>query len=186
MRVIVTAVLAAALAGALAACGGSSSNNPTSNVPPAPANLTLTSPAFKAGGTVPREFTCDGEGISPPLRWSSVPKGAKQFALLVEDPDASGGAFVHWTVFDIGPTIRSIEAATKPPGSREGTNSSGRVVYAPLCPPKGDNAHRYVFTLYALKQDLALDQGAQPNELHVAIKSSAAARGQLTGRYARR
>jgi Raf kinase inhibitor-like YbhB/YbcL family protein len=185
MRVIVTAVLAAALAGALAACGGSS-NKPTNSPPPAPANLSLTSPAFKDGGTIPREFTCDGEGISPPLRWSSVPKGAKQFALLVEDPDAPGGTFVHWTVFDIGPTIRRIEAASKPPGSREGTNSSGQVVYAPLCPPRGADAHRYVFTLYALKQDLTLERGAQPNELHAAIKSTAAARGQLTGRYARR
>ena len=181
MRVIVTAVLSVALVAALAACGGSSSSKPTSSAPPAPANLSLTSPAFKDGGTIPREFTCDGEGISPPLRWSSVPKGAKQFALLVEDPDAPGGTFVHWTVFDIRPAIRSFGAATKPPGSREGTNST-----EPLCPPRGDNAHRYIFTLYALKQDLKLAQGAQPDELHAAIKSAAAARGQLTGRYARR
>lgn len=185
MRAIATALAAAGLAAALAACGGTE-NRPSGGAPAAPEKLRLTSTDFTDGGTLPERFTCDGDGTSPPLRWSGVPKDATELALLVEDPDAPGGIFVHWTVFDIQPSVRSIDAGAKPPGSLEGTNTSGDDRYVAPCPPKGDDPHRYVFTIYALKEDLALEEGAQANEIHSAIAAAAAARGQLTGTFGRR
>ena len=176
-------VLAPVLALALAACGGGET---VEGPPPAaPDEIRLTSSAFEPDATIPREFTCDGEEVSPPLAWTGVPADARSLALLVEDPDAPGGTFVHWTVFGMAPDTEAIEAGRVPAGAREGENSFGDEGYGGPCPPEDDPPHRYVFTLYALRSDPGLEAGASPRDVRDAVADAAIARGQLTGRYGR-
>ena len=166
----------------IAGCGGEKASEPA---PEAPPGIALTSPAFEANQPIPRRYTCDGEEVSPPLEWADVPAGTKSLALLMEDPDAPSGTFVHWTVYDIPPTARSFEQGKTPAGSREGENTFGKTGYGGPCPPEGDKAHRYVFTLYALRQALDLDQGAGPDEVRDAIADAALAQGRLVGTFKR-
>lgn len=176
-------VLAPVLAVAIAACGGGETVE--GPAPPAPDEIALTSPAFEAGAAIPREFTCEGEEVSPPLAWSGVPGEAGSLALLMEDPDAPGGTFVHWTLFGLPPEIEALEAGRVPAGAREGENSFGDAGYGGPCPPEGDEPHRYVFLLYALKAPLGLEAGAKPGDVRTAIEREAIASGQLTGRFGR-
>lgn len=108
-------------------------------------SFTLTSTAFEEGGRIPREFTCDGDNVAPPLHWSGAPTGTRSYALVMDDPDAPGGTFTHWLLHEIPST------ATELPGQGKALrNSFGREEYGGPCPPRGHGAHRYVFTLYAL------------------------------------
>jgi Raf kinase inhibitor-like YbhB/YbcL family protein len=171
------------LAAVATACGGGETVE--GPAPSAPDEIRLTSPAFEAEATIPRRFTCDGEEVSPPLAWSGVPAEARSLALLVEDPDAPGGTFVHWTLFGVSPDTAAIEAGRLPAQAREGENSFGDAGYGGPCPPEGDEPHRYVFTLYALRSEPDLDAGASPEAVRSAIADTAIARGQLTGRFGR-
>jgi phosphatidylethanolamine-binding protein (PEBP) family uncharacterized protein len=146
--------------------GGDKAGEP---LPSAPAAITLTSAAFAPGATIPTRYTCSGAGESPPLRWSGVPKRARELTLVVEDPDA--GRFVHWIVLGIAPTTTRFEA--------------GREGWKPPCPPKGDSPHHYVFALYATDAPLGLDQDASVDEVTKAAGAHAIARGELTGTYGR-
>jgi Raf kinase inhibitor-like YbhB/YbcL family protein len=167
---------------ALAACGG---GDTVKGPPPqAPASIKLTS-SFAPGAVIPRQNTCDGKNVSPLLAWSGVPAGAQSLALLVEDPDAPGGTFVHWTAYDIPPKTTRFDENSIPPGTMQGENSFGNRKYAGPCPPKGDQPHRYVFTLYALKSSPGLGSGAKPDDVRTAIKGRALAKGQLVGRFGR-
>ena len=173
---------AAALAVALAGCGGGSAR--IDHPPRAPAaGVRLTSPAFAPGATVPRRFTCDGAGTSPPLRWSRAPAGTEGWALLVTDPDAPGGTFVHWTVWNLAGTVRGLAAGALPAGARQGTNSADKEGWTPPCPPSG--THRYVFDVYALRRPLSLASGASGDDVRAAIARAAIARGELVARYGR-
>lgn len=165
----------------LAACGG---GEPEALPPPA-GGLEVTSPAFAEGEAVPAEFTCDGENVSPPLRWSGVPERAAELVLLVEDPDAPGDTFVHWVVFGLDPGLPGLERGTLPAGALEGGNDFGEVGYAGPCPPEGDAPHRYVFTLYAISEPLGLQEGASAEEVREAIAEITIAGGELTGTYGR-
>jgi Raf kinase inhibitor-like YbhB/YbcL family protein len=167
----------------VAGCGGG--DKAAEPAPDAPPGIELTSRAFSAGGTIPAKYTCSGKETSPPLAWADVPAGTKSLALLVEDPDAPGGTYTHWTVFDIAPTVRRFDAGKPPPGSTQGENSFGDDRYGGPCPPKGDQAHHYVFSLYALRADLGLDAGAKPDDVRAAIKKQAVARGRLIGTFKR-
>lgn len=171
-----------ALGLALAACGGEKVEGPA---PAAPDRISLTSPAFAAGGTIPEQFSCDGADVSPPLRWTGVPDDARELALLVEDPDAPGGTYVHWVLFKVKPSREGIAEAEVPDGAREGENSSGDASYAGPCPPEGDAAHRYEFLLYALSSPLDLEAGAAAADVRAAVKDAALARGRLVGRFGR-
>ena len=173
-----------ALGLALAACGGGGErvNGPP---PPAPDRIALTSPAFADGGTIPRHHSCDGGDVSPPLAWQGVPSGARELALLVEDPDAPGGTFVHWVLFKLGAETHGLSEGKVPAGARQGENSSGKAAYAGPCPPKGDAPHHYEFTLYALSSALDLPNGAAPDEVRSAVAKAALARGELVGRFGR-
>jgi Raf kinase inhibitor-like YbhB/YbcL family protein len=153
--------------------------------PAAPDRLKLTSSAFQNNTAMPRRFSCDGDNTSPPLLWTNPPARALSLALTVEDPDAPGGTFVHWTVYGIDPTATQAEEGSVPKGARQGENSFGQRGYDGPCPPKGDNAHRYVFTLYALKAPLDVPAGASPSQVLKAIAKAAIARGRLTGRFKR-
>ena len=159
--------------------GGQAQDEP---LPTAPAGIQVTSPAFADGATISRHLTCDGGGEPPPLRVAAVPQNARELALFVDDPDAPGGDFSHWTVYAIPPRDGRLLVRE----GREGRNSLGRVGYAPPCPPDGDQPHHYVFVVYALSKPTGLKEGASVDEAIVAVKPSVLARGTLTARYGRR
>jgi Raf kinase inhibitor-like YbhB/YbcL family protein len=172
-----------ALGLALAGCGG---GDRVSGPPPAaPDRITVTSPAFRDGGTIPKRYSCDGEQVSPPLRWSGVPPDGRELALLVEDPDASGGTFVHWVLFKLPPSLNGLAEGKVPNGARQGENSAGKSAWAGPCPPGGDAPHHYEFTLYALRTPLDQPDGAAADAVRSAVAHSALARGQLVGRFGR-
>jgi Raf kinase inhibitor-like YbhB/YbcL family protein len=143
------------------------------------AALALTSPVFHDGAAIPRRYTCAGANVSPALRWHAPPRGTKAFALLVIDRDA--GPYTHWTVWDVPATRRSLPAATK--WRWQGRNSFGHIGYSGPCPPSG--RHRYVFTLYALRQKLNLRRGASQTELTRALPTRVLATATITGTYKR-
>jgi len=145
------------------------------------AAFVLTSPAFHANGTIPRLYTCDGRNVSPPLRWTAPPARTRSLALLVQDPDAPGGSFLHWTIWSISPRARSLAQATH--GLPEGRNDAGRIGYTGPCPPSG--THRYVFRLYALRAPLRLAAGASGAAFERALRGKVLATATLVGRYRR-
>lgn len=175
------AVAAACLAAALAGCGGG--DKPDKPLPPAPASLRLSSPAFAAGGSIPRRYTCDGKGVSPPLRWSGVPRGTRELALLVEDPDA--GRFVHWSLLAIPAGTTALAEGRVPRGAVQTENGFGDRRWGGPCPPEGKGPHRYVFALYALREPLGAGAGASADEVRSKLAGAALARGTLSARYER-
>lgn len=118
--------------------------------------LRLTSAAFQQGDNIPRNYTCDGDNISPPFTWSGVPEGARSFLLVCDDPDAPLGIFHHWAAFDIPHHWRGLReghgAESLADGFRQAINDFGKPGYAGPCPPRGDKAHRYHFRLSALSE----------------------------------
>jgi Raf kinase inhibitor-like YbhB/YbcL family protein len=179
---VVRVVIALLLVAAPAACGGDDDDVP---VPEAPMTITLRSPAFADGDTVPRLNTCDGDDVSPPLAWSGVPAAAAELAVIVEDPDAPGGTFVHWVLWGLDPGLSGLAQGDLPAEAREGRNDFGRAGWGGPCPPKGSDPHRYVFTLLALSDPLALDAGASADRVKRAAEGKVVAEGRLTGRYGR-
>jgi Raf kinase inhibitor-like YbhB/YbcL family protein len=152
--------------------------------------IELTSPAFTDGGAIPMRFTCEGEGISPPLAWSAPPDGTRSMALIVDDPDAPDPAapqrvFVHWLVYGIPPSARELPEGSQsdvlPVGARAGLNDGERVGWAPPCPPTG--RHRYFFRLYAL--DVAVEALEDQSRAGVesAMKGHILGQGVLMGTY---
>jgi len=153
-------------------------------------NFTLGSPKWKAGDTIPRKFTCDGEDVSPPLDWDAAPAGTESLSLVVEDPDAPGGTFIHWVLYDLPLGTRELPENVPAKGNldgggRQGRNSFGRVGYGGPCPPAGP-AHRYYFRLYALDRKTGLDAGAGRADLDRAMQGHILAQAELMGRYKRR
>lgn len=183
------AVLALSLLLALAAC----SAQPTA--PPAgpqakgePITFTLQSPAFGEGDTIPRRYTCEGEDVSPELRWQDAPANAQSFALIMDDPDAPSRTFTHWVLFDI-PSDRTSLSEGLPAGDigTAGQNGFGTAGYGGPCPPPGHGPHRYFFTLYALDTDtLNLSSGTSRAEVEQALKGHVIGQAQLMGRYERK
>src|SRR5262245_28326347 len=167
-------LLASALliAPALTGCG-SGQKSAQSQPPPTRTTLGLSSSAFLDGSSIPARYTCDGEDVSPPLTWTRVPVRARSLALLVEDVDAPGGAFVHSSLYDLPRGSSGLSAGRVPSGAAEGQNSFGRSGYGGPCPPKGDPEHRYVFSLYALDDHPGLRPAATPATVRAAIAGHA-------------
>ena len=150
--------------------------------------ITLTSGAFKEGQSIPAPYTCDGVNISPPLEWSGVPKTAKTVAIVVDDPDAPSGTWVHWVLYNLPagniglvenvPATESLKA-----GGFQGKNDFGKIGYGGPCPPSG--THRYFFRVYALDSELPLKAGASKAELMKAMEGHIVLQGQLMGTYRR-
>jgi Raf kinase inhibitor-like YbhB/YbcL family protein len=171
--------------------GATSGGTPTATAPseaavstsPSSATFALTSPAFASGGSIPRKYSCDGEGVSPPLAWSGVPSGTKELELLVVDPDARG--FVHWVAAGIPPTAAGLDEGAS--GSSqvpiEGRNGAGRNGWTGPCPPSG--THHYHFTLYAASRPLGLHDGASADELRAAVDGATLGMAELAGTYSR-
>jgi Raf kinase inhibitor-like YbhB/YbcL family protein len=182
-------VLLAAVPG-LTSCGHEPKGAP--EVIPA-ATIHLKSRSFLEGATIPKTHTCDGADTSPPLEWLGVPQTARSMAVIVEDPDAPGGTFTHWVLFDVPPDLEGLEEAIAADGevsfsrtgskARQGKNDFGRVGYGGPCPPGG--THRYYFVLYALDNRPELLSGTTRGELLQAMKGHVVAQGRLMGRYSR-
>ncbi|MEX1254524.1 MAG: YbhB/YbcL family Raf kinase inhibitor-like protein [Dehalococcoidia bacterium] len=157
---------------------------PTATDAAASGELSLTSSAFADNEAIPVKYTCDGDNVSPPLAIGGVPEGAATLALIVDDPDAPSGSFVHWTVYNIDPTTEKVAEGLAPGDGTEGLNGTGQPGYTGPCPPSG--THRYIFTLYALDVGLNLDAAASgKEELEAAMAGHIVAQTELTGTYAR-
>jgi len=151
--------------------------------------LSLSSIAFQDGERIPVKYTCEGQDISPPLMWSEPPQGTQSLALIVDDPDAPGGVFTHWVLFNILPDSRQLPEAIPTQaqlssGALQGKNDFGRIGYGGPCPPPG-RPHRYRFTLYALDRVLDLKAGVSKKQVVGAMQGHILAQGQLTGTYQR-
>ena len=142
---------------------------------------------FPAGGNIPREFTCEGVNHSPALTWSGAPEGTKSFALILDDPDAPGGVWNHWLLWNIPGTASQLEENIRPHGAlHAGTNDFGKPGYGGPCPPKGHGAHRYYFRLYALNvEKLNVSASAPRAELDRALASHILGRAEYMGRFER-
>lgn len=152
-------------------------------------SIQLTSSAFQDGGTIPIRHTCDGEDTSPPLNWTNIPSDAKSLALICDDPDAPGGTWVHWVIYDISPVLDGLTEAVAPSevtadGAKQGLNDFRRSGYGGPCPPPG-GPHRYKFRLYALDIEPGLPAGASKADLLRVMEGHVLAEGGLTGRYER-
>ncbi|MDW7773910.1 MAG: YbhB/YbcL family Raf kinase inhibitor-like protein [Desulfobulbaceae bacterium] len=143
--------------------------------------MQLSSPAFDHQGTIPSKYTCDGSNISPPLAISGVPSEARSLVLLVDDPDAPGGTFVHWVVYDIPPDVKVIHENTDP--GTLGTNNFRKTSYGGPCPPSG--THRYFFKIYALDRDLKLSPGQSKQQVEREMSGHIIAQTELIGLYER-
>ncbi len=144
----------------------------------------MTSPTFRDGGAIPSEFTCDGTDMNPLLVFHGVPDKAESLALIMDDPDAPGGTWTHWTLWNIPPTMREIAEDSVPRGASEGMTDSGRIGWGGPCPP--DREHRYFFRLFALDVSLDLRQGVSVGALRQAMDGHVLAEAALMGRYDRR
>jgi Raf kinase inhibitor-like YbhB/YbcL family protein len=146
-------------------------------------DLELSSPAFDEGEPIPEQHTADGEGTSPALRWSHLPEGTTTLALIVHDPDAPSGDFVHWLAWNIDPEPGGLEEGTPAPG--QGTHGFGGPGWTGPAPPEGHGPHRYVFGLYALDTQLDLEQGAAREQLEGALEGHVLGEAKLMGIYER-
>jgi len=150
----------------------------------------LTSAALKDGATIPGKYTCDGVDVSPPLAWSGAPAGTRGLALIADDPDAPGGTWVHWVLYNLPAEVSELpENIAKVEsldlgGARQGRNDFRRPGYGGPCPPPGP-AHRYFFKLYALDTRLELKAGAQKKDVEAAMEGHVLGSAQLMGTYAR-
>ncbi|MCD6341785.1 MAG: YbhB/YbcL family Raf kinase inhibitor-like protein [Thaumarchaeota archaeon] len=147
------------------------------------------STAFEDLERIPEKYTCEGLDVSPPLRWKGYPAETVSFVLIVEDPDAPGGTFTHWIVYNIPSDVNELEEGAStmgklPPGALQGRNDFGKIGYGGPCPPPG-KAHRYVFKLYALDSMLDLGAGADRSDILKAIRGHVLAEASLTGLYSR-
>jgi Raf kinase inhibitor-like YbhB/YbcL family protein len=152
--------------------------------------LSISSTAFLEEDSIPSKYTCEGQDISPPLAWGEPPEGTQSFALIVDDPDAPGGMFTHWVIFNVPSDYRELPEAVPTQdrlssGALQGKNDFGRIGYGGPCPPPG-HPHRYRFTLYALDQSLDLKAGiSKKRQVLNAMQGRILAQGQLTGIYER-
>lgn len=187
-----TVLLSFLLAIVLASCGS------PAGTPPSATNLVITtepnmsielkSSAFTSGGAIPAQYACTGSDKSPALTWSEPPAGTQSFALIMDDPDAPAGTWVHWVLFNIpasapGLTEGIPAGETLPDGSLQGRNSSGNLGYNGPCPPSG--THRYFFKLYALDEMLGLSPGADKGELLKAMEGHTLGQGELMGTFSK-
>jgi Raf kinase inhibitor-like YbhB/YbcL family protein len=151
--------------------------------------ISLRSSAFANGATIPLVYTCVGENKSPPLKWSGVPAGAKALAVVVRDPDAPSGSFVHWVLYNVPAGVSELPAGVAKTesiaqGTDQGVNGRGQIGYAGPCPPPGA-PHHYHFRLYALDNRVGLKAGASADDVEGAIKGHVLGSAELVGTFGR-
>jgi len=151
--------------------------------------LSISSSAFQEGEDIPAKYSCEGQDVSPSLRWDEPPADTRSFALIVDDPDAPVGVFTHWVLFNLPADSRELPEAVPaqpqlPGGALQGKNDFGKIGYGGPCPPPG-RPHRYQFTLYALDQLLDLKSGASKQQVLEAMSGHILVQGRLIGTYQR-
>jgi Raf kinase inhibitor-like YbhB/YbcL family protein len=154
-------------------------------------NILITSDAFLEGEAIPTKYTCDGDELSPDLRWSDIPPNTRSLALICEDPDAPSGTFTHWILFDLPPTVTELPEGVSTAerltnGAVQGQNDFKRIGYGGPCPPPNDSEHRYYFRIYALDTELQLRSGARREDVAPAMVGHVLATGHLMGTYKRK
>ena len=155
----------------------------------AQAQLTLTSPAIAPGAKIADDYSCTGADRSPALTWSNTPQSTKTFALVVQDPDAPGGTFIHWVAYNIPAGETSLppgvpQTAEIAGGGKNGMNGFGHIGYNGPCPPPG-KVHHYHFRLFALDSPLALEDKADAAALESAMKDHVVGTAELVGTFER-
>jgi len=143
--------------------------------------MKIESPAFKQGESIPAKYTCKGADINSPLHIADVPANAKSLALIMDDPDAPVGTWVHWLLWNIPPQTTEIKENSVPAGAVQGKNSWGRSTYGGPCPPSG--THRYFFKPYALDALLSLSSSADKGQLEKAMKGHILTQAELMGTF---
>lgn len=146
-------------------------------------DMQITSTAFEHNQNIPSQYTCDGTDMNPPLQISEVPEGTQSLALIVDDPDAPRGDWVHWLVWNIDPSTTEISENSVPAGAVQGLTDFGRNDWGGPCPPSG--THRYFFKLYALDSALDLSTSAGKADLLSAMEGHILENGELIGLYER-
>jgi Raf kinase inhibitor-like YbhB/YbcL family protein len=162
-------------------CINQNINNSNENGEKQIGDITITSLAFENGGNIPIKFTCDGDEITPPLNFNNIPNGTISLVLILDDPDAPGGTWVHWIVFNIPADITGFKEDVGP-RYYIGKNSWGDIAYGAPCPPIGEE-HRYYFRLYALDSELDLLDGASRKEIDDAMTGRIIGQTCLMGKY---
>ncbi len=151
--------------------------------------ISVLAEGFNEGDIIPDEFTCNGKDISPSISLKGIPEGTKSIALIMDDPDAPGGTFVHWIIYDIPSRTQNLPKGMPPDktladGSMQGMTDFGQPGYGGPCPPPG-KPHRYFFKVYALDMKINLPAGASKNQVESAMKGHILADGVLMGKYQR-
>jgi Raf kinase inhibitor-like YbhB/YbcL family protein len=151
--------------------------------------LQISSSAFSESGMIPTKYTCSGADVSPPLSWHGAPAGTKSFALIMDDPDAPAGTWVHWVVYNLSANTKELPEGVEKQepladGALQGRNDFAKIGYGGPCPPPG-KAHRYFFKLYALNSKLNLKAGAGKADVERAMNGHIVGQAQLIGRYER-
>ena len=144
-------------------------------------NMKILSSAFENNQTIPSVYTCQGENRIPPLTFTDIPKNTKSLAIIVDDPDAPMGTFVHWVVYNILPTTSEVKEGEEIPGSTYGKNGAGQMSFIGPCPPTG--THRYFFKLYALDTTLSIEKGADKSAVEKAMEGYILDHPELIGLY---
>jgi hypothetical protein len=148
--------------------------------------MKIESPAFENDEFIPDKYTCNGKNINPQLNFSQIPPNTKSLALILEDPDAPGGIFTHWILWQMSSEVRTIDEDSLPTTARIGKNDFSKEDYGGPCPPKGDGTHRYMFRLYALDTaDLTLSTTPTREDLLQAMTGHILEEAMLIGRYKR-
>lgn len=143
----------------------------------------VSSSAFSESQSIPQKYTCDGQNVSPPLQWEGAPRNTRSFAIVVDDPDAPSGTFVHWVLYNLPASTSELKEGSSG-GGQEGVNGFQKTGYGGPCPPPG-RPHRYFFHIYRLDIDSAGNAGLSKQDLVAAIQGHILAEGQLIGRYKR-
>ena len=145
--------------------------------------MKITSPAFADKQMIPQKYTCDGENINPPLQITEVPSNTQSLVLIVDDPDAPSGDWVHWLVWNINPETKLITENESPQGAIQGTNDFGKQNYGGPCPPSG--IHHYQFKIYGLDTTLNLSSSSRKKDLETAMANHILDKDMLIGLYQR-
>ncbi len=150
--------------------------------------IKITSPVFKEGEPIPVRYSCNDVNVSPPLEWEDLPEDTESIALILDDPDAPGGTFNHWIIFDLPANTKSLPEHVMgrelmDDGSKHGFNDFGLVGYGGPCPPKG--THRYFFKIYALDSKMDLPPLVRKDELLSAMEGHVLDQGELMGVFTR-
>ena len=190
IRTAVAAAIAVAAVVGLACSQEDPEPIPEPEVTETEMTMEITSSAFTQGNSIPAQYSCDSDDVSPKLSWSGVPEGTRSIALIMDDPDAPGGTWVHWVIYGIPPAADGLPEGvptsdTLDGGARQGKNDFGNLGYGGPCPPRG-GPHRYFFKLYALDIELTLSPGATKADLLREMSGSILAQGDLMGTYTRR